>query len=191
MTDVMVDIESWGTRPGAALRSIGACVFDPNGDAIGDTFYRNIDDFSCTMAGLMVDPNTEAWWARQSKEAQEALLVDQVPLDDALRSFSIWFESVGGERIWSHGANFDQPLLEAAYVAAGFPGAPWKFWDSRCTRTVYDLAQIDARKVAVARSGGVTHNALDDAKAQASAVQAAIKRLLSGRAAEQTGGAFT
>ena len=32
MSDVMLDLETWGTRPGCAIRSIGACVFNPNGE---------------------------------------------------------------------------------------------------------------------------------------------------------------
>jgi len=37
---VMFDLETWGTTPGSALRSIGAVEFDPMGKDIGRTFYR-------------------------------------------------------------------------------------------------------------------------------------------------------
>lgn len=29
MIHIMLDLETWGTRPGCDIRSIGACVFDP------------------------------------------------------------------------------------------------------------------------------------------------------------------
>lgn len=190
MTDIMLDLETWGTRPGCAIRSIGAVTFDPNGDDTGNEFYVNVSDMSCELAGLTMDPNTVAWWERQSKEAQDALLVDPQPLSDALWSFANWFQTMGGKRIWSHGANFDQPILEAAYVACDFSGAPWDFWNSRCSRTLLDIAQVDTKAGAVGRRG-TAHKAIDDAKFQALCVQAGIKRLFTPNFAAPTAGVFT
>jgi hypothetical protein len=175
----MIDLETWGTRPGSALRSIGAVMFDPAGGDIGAEFYVNVDRESCLKAGLHIDPLTVEWWAKQSAEARQGLLVDPKPLNDALHAFNVWWEVNRGIRIWSHGANFDQPILDAAYHAGGAVISPWKFWDSRCTRTVYDIAGIDARK-ALFLKGGVAHNALDDARVQARAVQAAMRRITVG-----------
>lgn len=173
MKDVMLDLETLGTRPGCVIRSIGALFFDPDSDALGAEFYVNVDRASCEAAGLYVDLNTEAWWVRQSKAAQDALLVDPQPLQDALWSFSAWWQSHGGERVWSHGANFDQPILEAAYYAVGMQ-APWSFWNSRCTRTLFDVAGVDPRKMS---AGETKHNALDDTRIQARAAQACFRRL--------------
>lgn len=174
MQDVMLDLETLGTRPGCVIRSIGAIFFNPHADEFGATFYVNVDRMSCELAGLHVDANTEAWWARQSAQARAALEVDPQPIVDALWSFNSFWQTHGGERIWSHGANFDQPILEACYHAEGSLQIPWSFWNSRCTRTVYDIAQIDTRKMSV---GETKHNALDDARAQARAVQAAMRRI--------------
>lgn len=173
MNDCMLDIETFGTRPGSVIRSIGACFFDPAGSQLGPEFYVNVDRASCEELGLTVDPKTEEWWKRQSLAAQSALLVDPQPLRDALLSFSSWFTSHNGTYIWSHGANFDQPLMEAAYRAIGFD-APWLFWNSRCTRTLYALAGVDPRKLS---KGEVKHNALDDARMQARAVQMCMQRI--------------
>jgi hypothetical protein len=189
MSDIMLDLETWGTRPGCAIRAIGACVFDPNGNGTGAEFYINVSDDSCKAAGLTQDPNTVEWWSRQSKDAQQALLIDQMPLKDALWSFASWFQTMGGERIWSHGANFDQPILEAAFVACDFVGAPWSFWNSRCSRTLLDIAQVDTRAGASGRKG-THHKAIDDAKFQALCVQAGIKRLFKPNFAAQTGDVF-
>ena len=53
---VMLDLESWGTLPGSALRSIGATTFSPYGDCHTEkTFYANIDRESCECAGLVVN----------------------------------------------------------------------------------------------------------------------------------------
>jgi hypothetical protein len=172
----MFDLETWGTNPGCAIRSIGAIVFDPNDvGAIAhySSFYRNIEDGSCLMAGLLLEPSTVNWWAEQSAEASNALKVDAKPLTVAVVDFHNWFKTVGGEFIWCHGANFDEPIWKAAALRVG-QALPWKFWNVRCTRTCYATAGFDCRTV---ERKGVAHNALDDAVYQAECVQRAMAKL--------------
>lgn len=173
MTHVMVDLETWGTKPGCAIRSIGAVVFFPGGGGLHETFYANIDDRSCLDAGLVYDPRTAAWWRDQGEEAQAALLIDQRPLHQVLADFTDWFREVDGQQVWGHGASFDPVLLEAAYDAVERQ-VPWKFWDVRCSRTLLALGDISPSQYR--RDDEVHHNALDDAKAQARAVQAVFKQ---------------
>jgi hypothetical protein len=151
------------------IRSIGAVVFDPLTGLLGPEFYCNIDDSSQEDAGLVKDPSTERWWSEQSVDAQQALVADQLPLNDALAGFTSWWLSVDGKHVWGHGASFDPVLLESAFGAVERP-VPWRFWDVRCCRTVLALADR-----APDRSVGTHHNALDDAKAQAVAVAAALR----------------
>jgi hypothetical protein len=172
MTHVMIDLETWGTKPGSALRSIGAVVFYPDNtdEQLGAEFYANIDDASCLAAGLVQDQDTIDWWAKQGEEAQAALLADPQPLYKVLTNFTKWFREVGGKQVWGHGANFDPVLVDAAYAAFN-ASAPWKFWDVRCCRTVLGMAGLSPSEFRV----GTHHNALDDAKSQALAVQAAFR----------------
>ena len=79
---VMLDLETFGTRPGSVLRSIGAVTFGLRA-GLGEEFYRNIDKQSQLELGLTVDAQTEAWWARQSEEAQRHLLDNPAPLATA------------------------------------------------------------------------------------------------------------
>jgi hypothetical protein len=169
MKNTMLDIETFGTSPGSVIRSIGAATFELTGE-IGKTFYVNVDKQSCLSAGLVVDPKTEQWWAEQSASAQKAFLVDPQPLKIALEQFSSWFFAQQAPIIWSQGANFDPPLLEAAYRALG-KETPWKFYNVRDTRTVYDVFGFDTRDLMRAR---VHHNALDDTIHQVALVAAAI-----------------
>ena len=168
MSHVMVDLETWGKVPGAAIRSIGAVVFNPYNGDIEAEFYRSIDDQSCVDVGLHRDPETVEWWADQSAAAQGGF-ADPIPIDTALAHFTLWWQEHNGEQIYGHGANFDPPLLEAAYAAC-LMDAPWEFWDVRCCRTILAMAK---RKPD--RTGGTHHNALDDAIAQAKAVAAAFR----------------
>lgn len=168
---VMLDLETWGTAPGSALRSIGAVAFQLNERETRNTFYRNIDKDSCLAVGLTIDPDTVAWWDRQSKEAVAALDIDPGHLNEVVYDFHQWFCAIGGHIVWSHGANFDEPLWGAVCRAVSRP-APWKFWDVRCTRTLYAIKGFDPRSIP---RKGVHHNALDDAIHQARCVQEALK----------------
>jgi hypothetical protein len=166
----MLDIETFGTRPGSIIRSIGAAVFDLTGP-VGKTFYVNVEPKSCLAAGLVIDPATEKGWAEQSAAAQKALLVHPLALKNALEAFSAWFRAQSAPIVWSQGANFDPPLLEAAYTAVGM-SAPWKFYNVRDTRTVYHVFGFDTRDLVGVRTH---HNALDDAIHQVALVAAALR----------------
>jgi len=173
MRHVMLDLETWGTTPGSALRSIGAVSFEFGG-AVGDSFYRNIDEQSCLDRGLTVDPQTNAWWLRQPEQARAALLDNQQPLLKVVVEFHRWFLfEQDAQFVWSQGGNFDEPLWAAAARACG-ERLPWKFWDARCTRTIYHAAEFDPRSM---KREGVHHNALDDALFQIACVQESYRRL--------------
>lgn len=173
MNNCMLDLETFGTRPGSALRSIGAAFFEPRSIGFGQTFYANIDKQSCLDAGLIIDPKTEEWWQHQSLESQAQLEVNPEHLSKVISNFCDWFIGNGGRKIWCQGANFDAPLWEHAIWASGY-AAPWKYYDVRDTRTVYELAGLDQRTISKV---GTHHNALDDCKFQIICVQTAISRI--------------
>lgn len=181
MRDIMIDLETWGKRAGCAIRSIGAVAFDPTSGKLGDEFYVNVTKQSCLDVGLVTDRSTEKWWDQQTRDAQAALDTDQISLADALNRFSVFWRTTCGTRPWSQGANFDQPIIEAAYVACGLVNEkgdtllPWKFYESRCTRTVYGLAGL--RPFDFPKNTGTAHHALDDAKHQARCVSTAFRKL--------------
>lgn len=170
---VMLDLETWGTGAGCAVRSIGAVVFCPETGTLGDEFYCNVDDQSCADIGLVKDAGTVAWWARQSKKAQDSLLVDQLPVGEATALFAKYWSNVNGEFLWSQGGNFDEPILGHIYKKLG-KREPWKFHNSRDTRTSYHYGRRSGKfnEFALKRAG-TYHNALDDARHQAMCVHKA------------------
>lgn len=172
---VMLDLETWGIQPGSALRSIGAVQFNLDWVGPGPTFYRNIDKDSCLQAGLIIDVKTVEWWERQSAESVAALQIDPRPLLEVEKAFYEWWCSIDGKYIWCHGANFDDPLWAAACRALN-RSVPWKYWDVRCTRTLFAMADFDMRLIP---RDGVAHDALADAIHQARCVQLAVKKLFS------------
>jgi hypothetical protein len=172
---VMLDLETWGTGAGCAIRSVGAVVFCPETGKLGTEFYCNVDDESCVQAGLVKDAGTVAWWARQSKQAQDSLLTDPIPLVDTLALFTSFWQGIGGEYLWSQGANFDEPIMSAAYKAVN-KRAPWKFHNSRDTRTAYHFGRrANTFNEFAFKRAGTYHNALDDARHQAMLVHKAVQ----------------
>lgn len=173
-THVMIDLETWGTLPGSALRSIGAVTFNPYGDCHTEkTFYANIDRQSCEDAGLVVNRDTAIWWQSQSYEAQLRLEENQKPLRDAVHEFALWWQSVGATYVWSNGANFDEVLWRVAAEKVDH-GTPWKYWNVRDTRTCWHLARLNAKAVPF---DGVQHDAIADARHQAKCVTRAYGML--------------
>jgi 3' exoribonuclease, RNase T-like len=168
---VMLDLETLGTKPGCAIVSIGACVF--NAEGVQEKLYRPIDITKKIAQGhLAMDPGTIVWWMGQSAEARAAFTdQNRVSTYDAITDFRNWWvdmelKHLPESYLWCHGATFDAPILEAVYNSIGHQ-APFKFYNVRDTRTLYALAGVYPD-----RNKGTHHNALDDAVSQA---EAAIK----------------
>lgn len=173
-THVMIDLETWGTLPGSALRSIGAVTFSPYGEPHDEkTFYANIGIASCEAIGLTVDQATVDWWRGQSADAQARLDADPQPFGDVARAFGRWWREIGATYVWSNGANFDEVLWRVALKKIGFD-PPWKYWNVRDTRTCWHLARLNHKAVPFE---GVQHDAIADARHQAKCVTRAYEML--------------
>lgn len=165
MEHVMIDLETLGRRAGCSILSIGAVAFDTTG--LGPEFYTVVDRASCQAHGLHEDENTVAWWNKQSAQAQTVLeqaATNGQPLADALAELTTFLGGLGSLKklkVWGNGADFDNAILTACYAAVGRE-LPWDFWNNRCYRTIKGLRP----QVKLARQG-TYHNALDDAKSQA------------------------
>lgn len=158
---VMLDLETLGTKPGSAVLSIGAVEFDPSTYELGREFYVVIDKESSLDYGLTVDPETVAWWEKQDPAARTVLTEKGVPVEEALRQFSEFMSPNSSETLWGNGSDFDNVLLKAVYDNAGVT-VPWSYWNNRCYRTMKNMF-----KQCKLRRTGTHHNALDDAKSQA------------------------
>lgn len=166
MNNVMVDLETLGTCPGASILSIGAVAFDHQ--TVGNSFYVVIGRQSCADVGLFEDPDTLKWWDRQSDAARSVLIEANglacSTLDGALMSFNHFLMRHGGKscKLWGNGSDFDNTILLAAYRAAKMP-LGWGLYNNRCYRTIKQLR----KDIKIKRGDTVHHNALDDARNQA------------------------
>lgn len=159
-TNVMLDIETYGTSPGSVIKSIGAVKFHDG--KIYAKFYKRVDVTSCIANGLTMDGDTVEWWLQQSDEARKEMALPGEHIALVLEQFTIWI-STPDAIVWGNGATFDNTLVAAAYKAVGKP-LPWSHRNSLCYRTIKNANRdisIDAYRVRTA------HNALDDAESQA------------------------
>ncbi|EFD0056484.1 exonuclease, partial [Escherichia coli] len=173
-----VDLETMGTNPDAPINSIGGKFFDPETGEMGPEFSKTID---AKTGGGTVDISTIEWWLVQSSEARSAILVNQIPLDDALLQFREFISEHSDEKfvqVWGNGATFDNAILRRSYERKGIP-CPWRYCNDRDVRTIVELGKtigFDARTAIPFE--GVPHNALDDARHQAKYVSAIWQKLI-------------
>jgi hypothetical protein len=177
--DVMLDIETMGVGPNAAVASIGAVKFNPRG-AIGvlgnpqeenyQHFHRTVLLQSLSDSEFQFDGATVAFWLEQNDEARAALLADAQPLDTVLSAFWDWYGPTSVPT-WGNGAGFDNVILRNAYTKlAGV--CPFKFYHDRCFRTMKALFP-DVQYV----KPTLAHHALQDAEAQAIHLQKLFNRI--------------
>ncbi|EKO7059920.1 3'-5' exoribonuclease, partial [Escherichia coli] len=159
---LMIDLETMGKNPDAPIISIGAIFFDPQTGDMGPEFSKTID---LETAGGVIDRDTIKWWLKQSREAQSAIMTDEIPLDDALLQLREFIDENSGEffvQVWGNGANFDNTILRRSYERQGIP-CPWRYYNDRDVRTIVELGKaIDFDARTAIPFEGERHNALDD-----------------------------
>ncbi len=179
---LMIDLETMGKNPDAPIISIGAIFFDPQTGDMGPEFSKTID---LNTAGGVIDRDVIKWWLKQSREAQSAIMTDEIPLDDALLQLREFIDENSGEffvRVWGNGANFDNTILRRSYERQGIP-CPWRYYNDRDVRTIVELGKaIDFDARTAIPFEGERHNALDDARYQAKYVSAIWQKLIPNQA---------
>ena len=179
---LMIDLETMGKNPDAPIISIGAIFFDPQTGDVGPEFSKTID---LETAGGVIDRDTIKWWLKQSREAQSAIMTDEIPLDDALLQLREFIDENSGEffvQVWGNGANFDNTILRRSYERQGIP-CPWRYYNDRDVRTIVELGKaIDFDARTAIPFEGERHNALDDARYQAKYVSVIWQKLIPSQA---------
>ncbi len=189
MNNVMLDLETMGKGPRAAIVTIGAVFFDPMTGELGAEFEAHIHLRDSALFGDM-DADTVLWWLGQSDEARAAVAYNvdgemRMALIQALQKFQAWLMANGTEDkrpyVWGNGAGFDCTIMANAYEAVNkkhFIGF-WNGFMDRDVRTVVDMGRdllgFDPKKDMPFE--GVAHRALDDAKHQARYVSAIYRRM--------------
>jgi len=168
---IMIDIETLGRGPTAAIVAIGAVAWDQD---IGqrwhaprcgklDTLHIPVDACDSQRQGGSLDASTVAWWLSKSQAARGALLKQpRLLLADALDDLSRFFSPSEDEWVWANSPAFDLTILRSAYECMGL-NTPWCYWQERDYRTLAELLP----HVEAPQREGIHHTALDDARHQA------------------------
>ncbi len=179
---LMIDLETMGKNPDAPIISIDAIFFDPQTGDMGPEFSKTID---LETAGGVIDRDVIKRWLKQSREAQSAIMTDEIPLDDALLQLREFIDENSGEffvQVWGNGANFENTILRRSYERQGIP-CPWRYYNDRDVRTIVELGKaIDFDARTAIPFEGERHNALDDARYQAKYVSVIWQKLIPSQA---------
>ena len=174
--NVMIDLETLGTRAGSVILSIGAIEFDVDA-GLGREFYAEVSQLTCGQVGLLRDGPTITWWQERclENETLKEFLYRTTrggeAIWTALSNLNAWLPQ--DPLVWGNGAAFDNAILKEAYrLCSVVPG--WHFENDRCYRTLKNLAP----EVTLERSG-THHHALDDARTQAEHAIRLLKSLAS------------
>ncbi len=192
---LMVDIETLSTRSNAAIVSIGACMFNPELEddeepcaGVLASFIVGVNPDYYYTGRFHVDPKTESWWKKKSKEARAGLKINMAStLPLAMDKFTTWVEEQGfvktekpwkdgSSRVWAKPPQFDLVILRnaAQHTYGSTNDVPWHYRQETCCRThTYlnkEYAHI-ARHFPPLTGGLVAHRADHDAIIQARMVQ--------------------
>ena len=178
----MVDLETMGTGPDAAIASIGAVLFDPLGDGDGlipgegrGEWYRRVSLADAMAQGGRADAPTILWWLQRSEAARSELVGRSESMLESLSSLSYWMRLHGVDEVWANGADFDLPILAGAYRRASI-AKPWEFRQQRCFRTLRALYP-HAEKTVQSDEAEARHHALADARWRARVAVAILREM--------------
>ena len=98
---------------------------------------------------------------------------ETVDLATALSVLATWYHENKVQFVWSHGENFDIPILQNAYKVMGI-NSPWQYWTARDTRTLFHIAGMERADLPPNPN---PHDALADAEWTAALVCEAWKNI--------------
>jgi hypothetical protein len=182
MKHVMIDIETLGSSADAVILSIGLVHFNPSTNEIVSSA-----EFRCPRKlqedmGRHVDPQVEAWWSRQSPEAQARLTEEPLygNVNKMMSDVWKWLDNVCSNPwdlgIWAKGPSFDLVLCRDL---AKQLDQKWKGHYSReyCVRTMLMIAKAKGWDDILGMEPELAHGAEADAIHQAKQVMAVMRRL--------------
>lgn len=172
--EVMIDLETFSTRNNACILIIAGIKFNRNDPHIPlekmDKIYMIVDSTSCEKIGMHIDEKTVQWWNNIGDDCKKDIFSNnRKDIKECLKEFTKWFGK--SERIWSHGATFDIPILADAYNRCDLE-VPWKFWNARDTRTLFEIANVKVKDLPQEK----LHNALYDCWRQVWGVKESFKK---------------
>lgn len=174
--DIMVDLETLGTRQDTIVLEISAVEFNRHTGEIGEVFDAKLDIDDQLSYRRSLSRETLQWWFKQDEAAIKNVFDDvdgiKFQTSTALFEFSNFVERCDNKcnsdsdrrvvKLWGNGSIFDLGILQNMYETC-FQNMklPWKFWAVNDVRTIVDL-NPDVKKNC--EFDGTPHCAVDDCK---------------------------
>lgn len=143
----MIDIETLSTSPNASILTIAVVKFARGGPLEKlekmEKFYVRVSTESCRELNMHEDEDTKKWWDNQDKSIRWEAMEnpeERVSIHEALQKLTNFIGSCEAI-VWGNGDDFDCVILNQAYQTCGLV-TPWKFWNTRDVRTVFDLGGV-------------------------------------------------
>lgn len=177
---LMMDLETWSTRPNAAISQIALVpfVWGKRGRVYNDKIFNRYVVLQDNVG--VVDHGTLMFWMKEGSPGRmkliEGLENEGMTCGQALQEMLTWpkstgipgFESWGDiDGLWSRGAAFDIPILKSAFNMHGLP-EPWSHKVEFCARTL-DITHGPVSDIDT--TGMIQHFAPDDCLFQIMALQ--------------------
>lgn len=172
--DLMIDLETLGTKPECPVISIGAVFFSVENKAVLNTpenmFYRCLEIQNQLNSGRVLDADTIKWWMGQADAAKHVFKETAKDPKEVLISFVQFVKKHEKAQVWGNGSTFDISILESLFRTYNIE-CPWSYNSIMDLRT-FKRFVAGNKKV---QKLGVDHNALDDAISQAKYVVENLK----------------
>ena len=163
--NIMVDIETLGTKEGSTIFQISAATFDIETGEIGETIDLKGD---IEKMDVKADGSTLKWWLKTDKELFTKLLNEGTLSEfEMLDQFAEWVRKVENPKLWGNGILFDNAKIKSAMESKGI-NYPIAYNRDLDVRTILFLASKISGKTRdeirdeVKDDSLVAHDALDD-----------------------------
>lgn len=181
--DIMVDIETLGTKINSTIFQIAAAVFNIETGEIFETFDKVAD---ISLDNIKVDGSTLKWWLNTDMHLLHKLLSKgEKPPYVLLLDFLEFLSKYKNDEVylWGNGIIFDNAMIK--YQAEEFGMSyPIKYKNDRDVRTLLELTSLVTNipeneiKNMFDKNDLIKHNALDDVKRQVYLVSGCYNLLL-------------
>lgn len=146
---VVLDVETLSLDANAVVLTLSGVRFNQTDHELGlviedgqldiasheNLLHLRLDVTEQLLAGRSVDPDTVAWWNRQSPPAQQAVLSG--PVNRCFSAMQALSQFIEGAQVFARGTDFDPLILLSLFKQYQLP-APWKHNQVRDVRTYID-----------------------------------------------------
>jgi len=180
---ISIDIESLSLKTNCVILQVGFCVFDTRNLDVPEYEYSQcFNSQEQVEANFAHDEETKAWWHKKNAGLYLRLYAEGMDSEYSLaENIETLYQKLAMQlycwpnepmEIWARGPQFDCNALANLFAYVGL-APPWKHNMVRDSRTLYAIGGFKEQEWNEAVHGE-QHDALNDAKKEASDIQMAL-----------------